>query len=69
MLGNFSFGDYFKADAIPMAWELLEDEWKLDPKRLVATIFKGEQGIPRDDEAYESGDSYLPADADRRARR
>jgi alanyl-tRNA synthetase len=60
MLGNFSFGDYFKADAIPLAWALLTEEWKLDPKRLVATIFKGEQGIPRDDEAYEVWRRFLP---------
>jgi alanyl-tRNA synthetase len=61
MLGNFSFGDYFKADAIPLAWRLLTDEWKLDPKRLVATVFKGEQGIPRDDEAYGVWRQFLPA--------
>ena len=60
MLGNFSFGDYFKADAIPLAWKLLTDEWKLDPKRLVATVFKGEQGIPRDDEAYRVWRQFLP---------
>ena len=60
MLGNFSFGDYFKADAIPLAWQLLTEEWQLDPKRLVATIFKGEQGIPRDDEAYRVWRQFLP---------
>ncbi len=62
MLGNFSFGDYFKEDAIPMAWRLLTDEWGLDPKRLVATIFKGEQGIPRDDDAYTIWRRHLPVD-------
>jgi alanyl-tRNA synthetase len=62
MLGNFSFGDYFKADAIRFAWELLTDEWKLDPSRLYATVFRGEQGIPRDDEAYTLWRKYLPED-------
>jgi len=61
MLGNFSFGDYFKADAIPFAWKLLTEEWQLDPTRLVATIFKGEPGIPRDDDAYEVWRQFLPA--------
>jgi alanyl-tRNA synthetase len=60
MLGNFSFGDYFKADAIPLAWTLLTEEWQLDPTRLVATVFKGEQGIPRDDEAYTVWRRFLP---------
>src|SRR5690349_17531733 len=62
MLGNFSFGDYFKQDAIPFAWTLLTEEWKLPKDRLFATIFKGESGIPRDDEAYDLWRKYLPAD-------
>src|SRR6187399_3495915 len=52
MLGNFSFGDYFKADALPFAWELLTGVWKLDQDRLFPSIFKGEGGIPRDDESF-----------------
>jgi alanyl-tRNA synthetase len=62
MLGNFSFGDYFKADAIPFAWKLLTDEWHLPPERLHATVFGGEDGIPRDDEAYEIWRQFLPPD-------
>jgi alanyl-tRNA synthetase len=62
MLGNFSFGDYFKEDAIPLAWRLLTEEWQLDPKRLVATVFKGEHGIPRDDEAYDRWRRFLPVE-------
>jgi len=61
MLGNFSFGDYFKQDAIPFAWELLTRVWKLDPDRLFPTIFKGESGIPRDDEAFDRWTSLVPA--------
>src|SRR5713101_3255306 len=53
MLGNFSFGDYFKKEALPFAWGLLTDVWKMNPNRLVVSIFKGEDGIPRDDEAYD----------------
>jgi alanyl-tRNA synthetase len=53
MLGNFSFGDYFKQEALPFAWRLLTDVWKMEPNRLVVSIFKGENGIPRDDEAYD----------------
>src|SRR5438445_8258085 len=45
MLGNFSFGDYFKTEAIGFAWELLTDAWKMSPDRLVVSIFKGEDGI------------------------
>ncbi len=62
MLGNFSFGDYFKQDAIALAWTLLTEEWGLDPARLRVTIFKGEDGIPRDDEAYARWRDFVPAD-------
>src|SRR6188508_1084033 len=46
MLGNFSFGDYFKKDAIQFAWELLTDGWELSVDRLHATIFRGDAAIP-----------------------
>ncbi|MBP6716213.1 MAG: alanine--tRNA ligase [Acidobacteria bacterium] len=62
MLGNFSFGDYFKKDAIPYAWELLTKTWGLDPNRLYPTIFKGENGIPRDEESYNEWLKFVPAD-------
>src|SRR5437762_10422496 len=62
MLGNFSFGDYFKKDAIAFAWELLTEVWKLPKDRLVASIFKGEAGIPRDEEAEQIWRRYVPAD-------
>src|SRR5262252_1559083 len=61
MLGNFSFGDYFKQDAIPFAWSLLTEVWKMSPDRMVVSIFKGETGIPRDDEAYEIWRKFVPA--------
>ena len=52
MLGNFSFGNYFKKDAIRFAWDYLIDTLELDPERLVVTVFGGEEGLaPADDEA------------------
>ncbi|MEP6782364.1 MAG: alanine--tRNA ligase, partial [Acidobacteriota bacterium] len=62
MLGNFSFGDYFKQDAIELAWKLLTKEWGLDPSTLYVTVFKGEKGIPRDDEGYQRWLDFVPAD-------
>jgi alanyl-tRNA synthetase len=62
MLGNFSFGDYFKKEAIPFAWELLTGVWKLPADRLYPTIFKGESGIPRDDEAHAIWATLVPLD-------
>jgi alanyl-tRNA synthetase len=62
MLGNFSFGDYFKKEAIPFAWELLTTVWKLEADRLFPTIFKGEVGIPRDDEAHTIWTKLMPPD-------
>jgi alanyl-tRNA synthetase len=53
MLGNFSFGDYFKPDAIAFAWEFVTKVLELPKERLSVTVFKGEAGIPGDDEAYE----------------
>ena len=53
MLGNFSFGDYFKADAIAFAWELVTRTLGLDPRRLATTVFNGERGLPWDEEAFE----------------
>ncbi|HVZ94018.1 MAG TPA: alanine--tRNA ligase, partial [Phycisphaerales bacterium] len=62
MLGNWSFGDYFKREAIQWAWELLTDIWKIDPDRLYATYFEGNkaQGLEPDREAYELWQKYLP---------
>ena len=51
MLGNFSFGDYFKEGAIDFAWELMVNVWHLDPERLWFTVFEGEGNVPADEEA------------------
>jgi alanyl-tRNA synthetase len=61
MLGNFSFGDYFKQEAVPFAWNLLTEVWNLPADRLYPTIFKGEAGIPRDDEAHGIWTKLVPA--------
>lgn len=64
MLGNWSFGDYFKAEAIEMAFKLLTDVYGLDPDRLYATYFEGDnnENIECDDEAVEIWKKYLPSD-------
>jgi alanyl-tRNA synthetase len=64
MLGNWSFGDYFKKEAIGWAWELLTEVYKIDPNKLYVTIFEGaeEEGIERDQEAYDFWKAILPED-------
>ena len=64
MLGNWSFGDYFKEDAISWAWELLVDVYKIDPSILYVTIFEGDQGdgLEKDNEAYDFWKKILPED-------
>ncbi len=63
MLGNWSFGDYFKQEAVDWAWEYLVDVLKLDPDRLYATVFEGaaDEGLSRDDEAASFWEKHLPA--------
>lgn len=64
MLGNWSFGDYFKQEAIDFAWEYIVDVLKIDPSNLYATVFEGsaEEGLARDDEAASIWAKHLPAD-------
>ena len=64
MLGNWSYGDYFKKEAIEWAWELLHDIYKLPAERMYATVFEGseEDGVPFDQEAYDYWLQFLPAD-------
>lgn len=64
MLGNWSFGDYFKKEAIAWAWELLTEVYRLDKERLYVTIFEGDvaDGLPRDEEAYNFWKEFIAED-------
>ncbi len=64
MLGNWSFGDYFKKEAIAWSWELLTEVYKLDKDRLYVSIFEGDdkEGLPRDEEAYEEWKKVIAED-------
>ncbi|MDB4927158.1 alanine--tRNA ligase [Mucilaginibacter sp.] len=64
MLGNWSFGDYFKKEAIEWSWELLTDVLKIDKNRLYVTVFEGDEkdGLPKDQEAYDFWKQYVPED-------
>ena len=64
MLGNWSFGDYFKTEAITWAWELLTEVYKIDKTKLYATVFEGcaEDGTALDEEAMEAWRKLMPAD-------
>ncbi|MES2378219.1 MAG: alanine--tRNA ligase [Bacteroidota bacterium] len=64
MLGNWSFGDYFKKEAIEWSWELLTEVYKIDKSRLYVTIFEGDdkEGLPKDQEAFDFWKAYVPED-------
>src|SRR6187549_2225596 len=64
MLGNWSFGDYFKKDAIEWAWELLTEEYKLPKDRLYVTVFEGDnkENLTFDQEAHDYWKSFVPED-------
>jgi len=64
MLGNWSFGDYFKEEAIAWAWELLTEVYKIDKESLYVTIFEGDknEGLERDTEAYNLWKQFVPED-------
>ena len=62
MLGNWSFGDYFKTEAIDWAWELLTDVFKIDKNILYATVFEGSDECPMDQEAKQAWLKHLPED-------
>ena len=62
MLGNWSFGDYFKKEAIEWSWELLTEVYKISKDDLYVTVFEGDEkeGLPKDEEAYNEWKKYVP---------
>lgn len=64
MLGNWSFGDYFKEEAIDWAWELLTEVYKINPDQLYITVFEGDDqdGVPRDDESIKFWKKHITED-------
>ncbi len=64
MLGNWSFGDYFKTEAIQWSWELLTDVYKIPKEHLYVTVFEGDdkEGLPKDEEAWNEWKKYVPED-------
>src|SRR5256885_17015583 len=62
MLGNWSFGDYFKKEAIEWSWELLTNVLKIPKDRLYVTVFEGDnqEGLPKDEEAYNEWKKWIP---------
>jgi alanyl-tRNA synthetase len=65
MLGNWSFGDYFKEEAIPWAWQLLTEHWGLPKERLWVTIFEGDASVPADEESADIWGAQPGMDPDR----
>ncbi|HEX4372717.1 MAG TPA: alanine--tRNA ligase, partial [Puia sp.] len=64
MLGNWSFGDYFKKEAIAWSWELLTEVYKIDKDKLYVTVFEGDakEGLPKDEEAFNEWKKWIPED-------
>src|SRR5579875_4003340 len=65
MLGNFSFGDYFKKEVIPWAWEFVTNDLGLPPERLSVSVFGGDREVPADEEAFEIWNRKVGVPAER----